>query len=159
MRKYFLLFILTIVFNNNIKSVFSEEIKIITNRDNNHRYLLTPQMSWQQAQSFAQEMGGNLVTINDRLENQWLVKTFTTQETAFLWIGINDRETENKFCWISGEQSHYQNWAKGEPNNHPQQGGEDLGVLNGIANPFNRPLGTWSDAPNRARLRGIVEIP
>ena len=156
-KKYSTLFILSIVFN--IKPVFSQQIKLITNPHNNHRYLLTPEMLWQEAENFAKEMGGHLVTINNEQENQWLVKTFMTQDTQFLWIGINDQERENQFCWTSSEQSEYANWAEGEPNNNPQQGGEDFGALNGFANPFNRPVGSWSDAPRRAKLKGIVEIP
>jgi hypothetical protein len=155
--KYLSLFVLGIIAN--FQTVLSQEIKIITNPDNNHRYLLTPEMTWQEAENFARDMGGHLVTINDQLENQWLMQTFVTQNTQFLWIGINDQERENQFFWSSGENSQYQNWAKGEPNNNPKQGGEDFGVLNGLANPFNRPLGTWSDAPKHAKLRGIVEIP
>ena len=156
-KKYSILFILSIICNS--KSALSQQIKFVTNPHNNHRYLLTPEMTWQEAESFAREMGGHLVTINNQHENQWLVETFVAQDTNFLWIGINDQEIEKQFCWTSGEESTYQNWAKGEPNDNPQQGGEDFGVLNGIANPFKRPLGTWSDAPRHAKLKGIVEIP
>lgn len=158
-NKYYLIFVLSLILNNSFKPVISQEIIIITNPDNSHRYLLTPEMSWQEAQNFAQNMGGNLVTINDEKENQWLVQKFVTEETKFLWIGISDRDIENSFCWVSGQKSNYYNWAQGEPNNNPQQGGEDFGVLNGYANPFKRSVGTWSDAPSHARLQGVVEIP
>ena len=158
-KKHYLLFVLTLIFNHNTKPIISQDVIIITNPHNNHRYLLTPEISWSEAQNFAQNMGGNLVTINSQQENQWLVKTFVTEETKFFWIGINDQKREKHFCWISGEESNYSKWAKGEPNDNPKQGGEDFGVLNGQANPFNRPVGTWSDAPSHARLRGVVEIP
>lgn len=137
-------------------SLKPEEIMI--NPDNGHQYFLTPEMSWESAQEWATKKGGNLVTINDKKENQWLVENFMTPETNFLWIGINDLEKEGNFVWISGEKSAYFNWAQGEPNNNIEQGGEHFGTLNGIANPFDRPLGTWSDAPAHAKLKGIVEI-
>ena len=141
------------------KHTLAQEYPIITNPQNNHRYLLSPPMTWAEANNFARNMGGYLVTINDRWENQWLVDTFITEDTTFLWIGINDRYQEGKFCWLSDEQPDYLNWTVGEPNNNPQQGGEDFGAINGYANPFNRPVGQWSDAPKQAKLQGIIEIP
>ncbi|MGI0481327.1 C-type lectin domain-containing protein [Geminocystis sp. CENA526] len=142
------------IIRSNLKA---EEITKIVNPDNGNKYFLTPEMTWENAQQWAEKKGGNLVTINDEKENQWLVETFLTPETKFLWIGINDVEKEGDFVWISGEKSDYFNWAKGEPNNNPEHGGEHFGTLNGIANPFDRPVGTWSDAPAHAILRGIVE--
>jgi hypothetical protein len=128
------------------------------NPANGHQYFLTDVLSWQEAQAVAGANGGNLVTINDAAENTWLVNTFINSQVDFFWIGINDVTVEGKFEWMSGEPVNYTNWALGEPNNNPANGGEDFGTLNGPANPFNRPVGTWSDAPTFAKLRGIVEI-
>jgi hypothetical protein len=157
---YLLLFTFTLLSSLTPRmSLKAEEIIKIINPDNGHEYFLTPEMSWESAQDLAKKKGGNLVTINDEKENQWLVENFMTPKTNFLWIGINDLEKEGNFVWISGEKSAYFNWALSEPNNNIQQGGEHFGTLNGIANPFDRTLGTWSDAPARAKLQGIVEIP
>lgn len=157
---YLLLFTFTLLSSFTTRmSLKAEEIMKIINPDNGHKYFLTPEMSWESAQAWAKKKGGNLVTINDEKENQWLVENFMTLETSFLWIGINDLEKEGDFVWISGEKSTYFNWAQGEPNNNIEQGGEHFGTLNGIANPFDRSVGTWSDAPARAKLQGIVEIP
>lgn len=158
--KYYLLSFLTTFLSFSYKNiVFSQEIVKITNPHNQHQYFLTDEISWEEAEKFAKKMGGNLVTINDEKENKWLVETFVKPDTNFLWIGINDQENEGEFIWVSGEKSDYYNWAKNEPNNNLAQGGEDFGVLNGLANPFNRPEGTWSDAPFNAKLKAIVEIP
>lgn len=155
-RKIFYL-ILTNILLINIPSK-AQENELITNPNNGNQYFLTPEMSWREAQELAEKKGGNLVTINDEEENQWLSKTFITTDTDFLWIGINDQALEGEFVWASGEKPTYLNWAKGEPNNNPQQGGEDFAVINGLNNPFHRPVGTWSDAPARAKLRGIIEL-
>ncbi len=136
----------------------AQEKRLIPNPNNGNQYFLTPEMSWQEAQDLATKMGGNLVTINDEKENQWLIETFITPDTNFLWIGINDQAVEGEFVWVSTEKTTYLHWAEGEPNNNPQQGGEHFGVINGFSNPFNRPVGTWSDAPAHAKLRGIVEL-
>ncbi|MBL1208464.1 C-type lectin domain-containing protein [Geminocystis sp. GBBB08] len=157
-QKILLGFLTTFLSLSYKNSGFCEDMIKITNRKNQHQYVLTPEMSWQDAQNLAKKMGGNLVTINDEKENQWLVDTFVKSDTNFLWIGLNDQENEGEFIWVSGEKSDYYNWAKDEPNDNPKQGGEDYGVLNGFANPFNRPVGTWSDAPIHVKLKAIVEI-
>lgn len=137
----------------------SQEIKKNTNPENGHQYIITEIMSWQEAQKLAEKIGGYLVTINDENENNWLVENCLSDNTDFFWIGLNDEEQEGNFIWVNGEAINYLNWAEGEPNNNPAQGGENWGVLNGKANPFNRLEGTWSDAPQKAKLRGIIEIP
>jgi hypothetical protein len=142
----------------NIKTM-SQEINKITNPENGHQYIITEIMSWQEAQKLAEKIGGYLVTINNENENNWLVENCLSDNTDFFWIGLNDEEQEGNFVWVNGEAITYLNWAEGEPNNNPAQGGENWGVLNGKANPFNRPEGTWSDAPQKAKLRGIIEIP
>jgi hypothetical protein len=158
--QYFLVVFFISFFSFTYKNyVYSQEIIKVMNPDNQHQYFLISKMSWQEAQNLAKKMGGNLVTINDEKENQWLVETFIKPDTNFLWIGIHDQENEGEFIWVSGEKSDYCNWAEGEPNNNPEQGGEDFGVLNGYANPFNRPVGTWSDAPFNVKLEAIVEVP
>ena len=57
-------------------------------------------------------MGGNLVTINDAAENQWIAKQFGVNR----WIGF-DQEQEGNWKWISGEPVTYTNWSANEPNN------------------------------------------
>ncbi|WP_342597561.1 C-type lectin domain-containing protein [Cyanobacterium aponinum UTEX 3222] len=155
-QKLFLLTLTNILMVN--YSLNAQEKEIFVNPNNGNKYFLTSEMSWQDAQNLAEKMGGNLVTVNDEKENQWLIETFITSETNFLWIGINDQAVEGEFIWISGEMSNYLNWAEGEPNNNPQQGGEHFGVINGSNNPFKRPVGTWSDAPEQAKLKGIIEL-
>lgn len=131
----------------------------VTNPANRHQYFLTDVLSWQEAQAVARAAGGDLVAIDGAQENAWLVATFVSEKVDFLWIGLNDVAVEGRFEWTNGQPVIYTNWAAGEPNDNPARGGEDFGALNGPANPFKRPVGTWTDAPTAAKLRGIVEIP
>ncbi|GCL41010.1 beta strand repeat-containing protein [Dolichospermum planctonicum] len=111
---------------------------------NGNTYLLSTAGSWQQAQTQAQSLGGNLVTINDQGEQDWLVTTFGGEQ---LWIGLTDEVTEGEFKWVSGETSTYTNWYPDEPNN---SGNEDyVGMNFGGA-------GTWNDYGS-STLRGIIE--
>jgi hypothetical protein len=155
---FYLITLFTTSISLSATTVFSQDQKKI-NPNNGHQYFLTEIMSWQEAKILAEKSGGYLVTIKDSQENEWLVKTFLKNDTDFLWIGLNDYQEEGNFVWVNGEEVTYLNWSEGEPNDNPIQGGEDFGVLNGVNNPFNRLVGSWSDAPKKAKLRAIVEIP
>ena len=117
---------------------------------NGNKYLLTSHGTWQQAQAQAQSLGGNLVTINNQAEQDWLVSTFGGSEN--LWIGFTDEVTEGQFKWASGETSTYTNWSFGQPDNHLNN--EDyVGMNFGGA-------GKWNDfsISSTYSLRGIIEI-
>ena len=115
---------------------------------NGSRYLLTGQGTWEETQAQAQSLGGNLVTVNNQAEQDWLVTTFGG--TDGLWTGLTDKVTEGQFKWASGETSTYTNWYPGEPNNGG--GNEDyVGMNYGGA-------GIWNDFASTASFKGIIEI-
>jgi lectin-like protein/PEP-CTERM motif-containing protein len=125
----------------------------VVNPNNGHTYYLLSPDTWTASQSFALTLGGNLVTINDALENQWVASTFG--QTRFLWIGFNDAQTEGTFVWASGETPGYTNWADGEPN--------DLGGTEDYVNmfPLTFSTGQWNDCDNGAICQpffGVVEV-
>ena len=111
-------------------------------------YQLTPfKMTWQQAQAYAEQLGGNLVTINDAAEEDWLQQTYGTDLT--FWSGFNDIAAEGNWQWASGQQVTYTNWAPGEPNN---AGNQDWGTFNwGAAD-------QWDDNSAATELFGVIEI-
>ncbi|WP_254446949.1 lectin-like protein [Dolichospermum sp. UHCC 0259] len=115
---------------------------------NGSRYLLTGQGTWEQTQAQAKSLGGNLVTINNQAEQDWLVTTFGG--TDGLWTGLTDELTEGQYKWASGETPTYTNWYPGEPNNGG--GNEDyVGMNYGGA-------GKWNDFASTASFKGIIEI-
>ena len=111
-------------------------------------YLLSNAGTWTQAQAQAVTLGGNLVTVNDAAENQFLVNTFGSSEA--LWIGLTDEVTEGTFKWANGEAVTYTNWSPGEPND--AGGAQDYAYIN-----FQNP-GKWDDTGIAFNLRGIIEI-
>ncbi|MEM6599586.1 MAG: DUF4347 domain-containing protein, partial [Cyanobacteria bacterium P01_C01_bin.69] len=115
-----------------------------------NQYAVTTAKTWQQAQNEAEQLGGNLVSINTAREEAWLKETFG--DTEGFWIGLNDVETEGEFEWASGEQVTYTNWAPGEPNDGGIFGSQDYGWMN-----FSRSR-QWDDNYADETLRGIVEI-
>jgi len=137
-----------------------------TNPANGNQYFLTTSTTWTNAQDQAVAAGGNLVTINDAAEQNWLSSVFGT--TELFWIGLTDRVTEGVFQWVSGQPVTYTNWAPGEPNNYqPLRGprkGEDYVNMNwhGISRQRGFQENDWNDNTNlvfgRVPARGIVEI-
>lgn len=126
--------------------LFGDSREIFTNEG--HQYFLTEIASWQQAQEEAESYGGDLVTINDADEQNWLVETFGNGER--FWIGLSDQETEGEFKWSSGETPDYTNWGDGQPDDG--NGGEDYVAMN-----FTAP-GNWNDFGSNRIYAGIVEV-
>lgn len=111
---------------------------LITNPANGHQYCLTTADTWTASETEAVTKGGNLVTINDQAEQDWLLQTFGNTDP--LWIGSNDAKVEDSFLWSSGEKSNYTNWLPGEPNNGECNANEDYTVMN-----WSSTTGGWND--------------
>jgi Ca2+-binding RTX toxin-like protein len=97
---------------------------------------------WDSAKAEAVAHGGNLVTVDDATEEQWLRTTFGTS-TRF-WIGLSDAAEEGVWTWADSSSASYRHWNSGQPDNAPITGfpdvGEDYAVLN-----YNTITGAWND--------------
>ena len=117
-------------------------------------YILTPALAGS-AQRFAQGLGGNLVTVNNAAEQEWLRCNVASiaGTTTTLCIGLNDTAIEGTFVWYSGETSSYRNWDESEPNN---LGGieDQVGMF---AASSGGTVGHWVDERDLAR-HSIAEI-
>ena len=107
----------------------------------NSIYTIVEGPTWEEAEANANKLGGHLVTINDAEENQWLVDTFASLVTyngkrgdsssndsddiPRAWIGLNDKETEGIYEWVSGEEITY-------------RGTLDSGHFSGMSDTFGR---------------------
>ncbi|XP_072010898.1 macrophage mannose receptor 1-like [Engystomops pustulosus] len=69
---------------------------------------------WDDARSRCQSFGGNLVAINDDLVQSFLMSNLRNV-TDDVWIGLHDKNKENKFVWTDQSGVYYTNWAKGWP--------------------------------------------
>jgi len=130
---------------------------------NGSKYYVTDKAStWTNAQAEAQGLGGNLVTINDQAEQNWLLSVVGDYNPSGgvngnrFWIGLTDQKTEGVFEWISGEISNYTNWFAGEPNSGFGGYEEDYVAMNWLATG-----GNWNDLPNSgpgfSPTLGIIE--
>lgn len=117
---------------------------------NGNTYHLIMEDSWQNSQAEAVTLGGNLATIRSSAEQDWVFDTFSSASRQFLWIGLNDAESEGSFVWASGESSTYTNWIINEPNN--QFGNEHY------AHMWHGFDGQWNDANETHNAFGVVEV-
>ena len=108
----------------------------ISSDDGCSDYVLVNAESWDSAESKAQALGGNLVTLNNKEEYNWIQDNLTsnnallknaghedknTTTLSMYFVGLNDKNVEGKYEWSSGEESewsgnnnetliHRQNW-------------------------------------------------
>ncbi len=137
-------------------------------------YTVVDGPSWKDAQSEAENIGGNLATINSAEENNWLVSQFDIKgmhddqtksndySAIAYWIGYTDEGSEGLWSWASGEVSSYTKWhddrhlgGQLSPNGGA---GENYAYLGGYTDK------TWDDQPNifghrDFTIRGIAEVP
>ena len=101
-----------------------EILTTMVNPNNGRTYHMLEPSSWSVARAAALQLGGDLVTVNDQSENDWLTATFGSFEggNRSLWLGYNDAETEGTWVWANGETPGYENWSDGDgpPNNGNQ---------------------------------------
>ena len=110
-------------------------------------YFLTPSMmTWANAEQYATQNGGHLVTVDDAAEQQWIQNNFSSQN---MWMGLIRGGTGDGWQWISGANTNYRNWYPGEPNN--AGGSEPYGNFT--------TSWTWNDSGGTSSLNGLVEIP
>ena len=96
---------------------------------NGHVYYLLDTASWAASEEESQSLGGHLVTINNRAENNWVTTTFGADRN--LWIGFfqppDSPEPSGGWKWSSDESVTYVNWDAGEPNGYSSENHAEIG--------------------------------
>ena len=101
---------------------------------------------WSQADAVAKQMGGHLVTIASKEENDVVASLISGGARDGYWLGGNDAASEGNFAWTTGESMPYTNWASGEPN--------DTGGVEDYMEMYHD--GTWNDNADECSKRGFV---
>ena len=114
---------------------------IFYNADNGHyyqRFMNNNLVSWDEAKTYSETVGGYLATITSSAEQVLIQSSFNdytpfTYSSGFtyaqLYLGATDRETEGTWKWVTGETWSFTNWSPGEPNN-AYGGNQDYLALN-----------------------------
>lgn len=128
-----------------------------------HAYYLLEQSTWTEAEALAVSMGGNLATVNDQSENDWIWNTFSDDGARSLWIGFTDQEEEGNFVWTSGESITFTNWELGQPSNDLVGQPEHYTEMRWGVKHYEEIPGHWNDLPDidywdSRPICGVVEV-
>lgn len=168
-RKFSLLGLLYlgIVFVGSIDHASADTLSIVggpiyDSYSNSNLYIVS-KSDWASAETFAESMGGHLMTIHSAEENQFVLTNVLTNLTSTggpnlssvpVWIGLHDPVTgdgsgsthANNFVWADGSTSSYRNWNSGEPNN--ANNAEYYAAINWqYSVSSSNTAGTWNDTP------------
>ncbi len=105
---------------------------------------------WEEAREVCLSVGYDLVAIGGPDENEWLHDTAALLTTRSWWTGLNDRDDEGTFTWVSGEAVDWTNWDDGEPNDWGR--GEDCMAIHSASND------EWNDLDCEDTERFICEV-
>uniref|UniRef100_A0A8C3P2E8 C-type lectin domain-containing protein n=1 Tax=Chrysemys picta bellii TaxID=8478 RepID=A0A8C3P2E8_CHRPI len=79
---------------------------------------------WREAKQFCLDYGAQLVIINTKEEQVFLVKN--RPKSRAYWLGLSDKKVENQWLWVDGSPLKLSFWSSGEPND---SGDEDCGTM------------------------------
>nr|XP_022309695.1 C-type lectin domain family 4 member G-like [Crassostrea virginica] len=103
-------------------------------------------MSFKDAMVTCYNMGGALLELQNRLEENWL--DIHRYHHGF-WVGVTDIHIENHFVALSnGRTPHYIHWAKGEPNDHAGKEDCTVHLLSTKA---------WNDTPCSSKVHFVCK--
>lgn len=93
-----------------------------------HRYQFVPgSTSWAEAKTKAEALGGHLVTITSKEENDFLLKTYGDKlpdVNRNIWLGAIEDRVGAGWKWVTGEPFTFTGWVLNEPNGIKGGGGE-----------------------------------
>ncbi|KAL6466544.1 hypothetical protein MHYP_G00243480 [Metynnis hypsauchen] len=113
-------------------------------------FFSTEQKRWNESRQDCRERGADLVIINSREEQMFLIN----QKKAWnFWIGLTDTETENTWKWVDGQPLTDKFWRPEEPNDFG--GAEDCAVFTTTVEDSQR---TWNDIPCSKRENWMCEF-
>jgi|GEM_PF-1008709 len=123
---------------------------------NGHAYkIFDTSMTWYDAKSYCESLGGHLVTITSQEEQDFIVNLISSYgHKNYYWLGATDELEEGNWLWITGEPWVYTAWCPGQPDNFPQM--EDTENYLSISRKYDL---LWNDLPVNGASQDVSEIP
>ncbi|XP_060744661.1 CD209 antigen-like protein E [Tachysurus vachellii] len=109
-------------------------------------FISNEKKNWEKSRKDCKAKGADLVIINSKEEQEFIVKLLDKPET---WIGLSDTVKEGEWKWVDDTPLNTGSWARGKPNN---AGEEDCAVISGSSS-----TGTWNDQKCSAKFPWICE--
>lgn len=139
---------------NNTEELDNTDQKELTT----HRYELFDEgITQEDAIARCQELGGHLLTITSKEEQEYINNKIAAARVKNIWLGA--KLVDGNWEWITGEEFSFQNWVAGEPNNvGKQQTAIMMYTYDGIDNDGNTIfVGGWNDeSPNGRSWSGYT---
>ena len=83
----------------------------------NRYQLINENMTWTEAKTYCEKIGGHLATVTDESEQEFLTSlTIENGSNKNYWLGGYRDNSYSEWKWITGESFIYSNWDSGEPN-------------------------------------------
>lgn len=122
-----------------VKDVSYTPVKTLVS--NGHLYeLYDNQMGWEDAESFCEELGGHLITVDSNYENT-VAYDMISDRQGYCWIGLNYNILTDSWEWASGDWYIFNRWY------NPSYGTEYSGEHYAMMYPMNigttAYAGTW----------------
>ncbi len=107
---------------------------------NGHHYYVFPSkfVTWEEAKSFCESLGGHLAIINDAVEDNFLFRYMKSVGVDIAYFGLTDTGHEGTWLWVDNTPLIYKNWGNTEPN-----GGTHENYVAYLA--WVNPNGEWID--------------
>ncbi|XP_060069290.1 lithostathine-1-beta-like [Ylistrum balloti] len=106
--------------------------------------------NWDDARKDCNKRSGNLVQVVNQDIQDFIVKTLRDVlhwDRHGVWIGATDKDVEQKWMWVTGQELTWSNWQPGEGPQHtdgflfvPSHHSEDCAQIR-----LDDPLGRWHD--------------
>lgn len=110
------------------------------------RYLIVHEsLTWQEAADRCTEMGGHLLTITSREENDYIVSILPEKPLNCYWTGMY-QISDGTWLTVTGEKADYFNWAPNEPNNMQAEAYVHIFGVRYTGGKGIKEPGQWNDA-------------
>lgn len=111
---------------------------------NGHYYqVFDESLDWFEAKKRCEDLGGHLVTITSKEEQQAVTNVLSTANRNSYWMG--GYKTDGTFEWITGEEMIYTNWASCQPDNYLSKEDTLLIYKNKKPGSYGHNAGCWND--------------
>ena len=127
---------------------YADHTKILNTRNGHTYQLIQNPKIWTEARSHCESLGGYLVTITSKEEQNFLFDQILRYSKKDIWAGATDKVEKGNWKWVTGEKFDYTNWKRGEPNN--ENGIEDCLELR------SRAFFKWNDVPSGAKRNWFI---